>query len=362
MPRSRPHPSHPFLFSLTGIPVWIVFALSIATAIERNRPSRHVHYVPADGETLTVSRKASTKAGNSNKPLAPLSRLTSVEDAIAAALPASKAATVVIRAVHSREFSEAVGTGVIISADGLVLTAGHVVDRPGQRVTVTLADGEERFGTSLGISLWSDAGMVRIDGAENLPFAPIAEENQFPDLNEWTFALGHPGGLDEQRGVVLRVGRILELDPFTIRSSCKLLGGDSGGPLFDLQGRVIGINSRISQDVDDNYHVSLAAFQRRWTALKEGRTLGEKEGFVGVVTEDESEHLVIRQVLEHSAAHEILEVGDFCTHVNGVRVASGDLFRALVKEHSPGEIVTLDILREGETRQVELQLGEAPKR
>ena len=83
---------------------------------------------------------------------------------------------------------------------------------------------------------------------------------------------------------------------------------------------------------------------------------------MGVITEDDSNHLVIKKVFEQSAAHELLEVGDFCTHVNGVRVASGDLFRALVKEHSPGEIVTLDILRAGESRQVELQLGERPEK
>ncbi|MCE9548017.1 MAG: serine protease, partial [Planctomycetia bacterium] len=143
------------------------------------------------------------------------------------------------------------GSGVIISEDGYVLTAGHVSNRPGRDIKVILPDGRQVSARTLGANYGIDSGLVKITEPGKWPHAELGDSSRLK-LGQWCLVTGHPGGFDKGRTAPLRVGRILELSPGTIVTDCTLVGGDSGGPLFDADGHVIGINSRIGNELYAN--------------------------------------------------------------------------------------------------------------
>ena len=79
-------------------------------------------------------------------------------------------------------------------------------------------------------------------------------------LGDWVYALGHSGGFEKERGVGVRIGRLVRMAEQTINSDCNLIGGDSGGPLFNMKGQLIGIHSRVGASLEQNMHVPLREF------------------------------------------------------------------------------------------------------
>lgn len=161
----------------------------------------------------------------------------------------------------------AMGSGVVISEDGLILTAAHVVSRPGREVTVRFPDGRRAKGVSLGMHTSADGALVKITDEGKWPFLELVEEGQGPKVGDWCLAAGHPGGFDEDRSPPIRLGRVIEVRPTVLRTDCPITGGDSGGPLLDMQGRVIGIHSRITSSLTENYHVPGLVYREAWDAL-----------------------------------------------------------------------------------------------
>jgi serine protease Do len=161
------------------------------------------------------------------------------------------------------------GSGVIVSEDGLVMTAGHVVGKPGQDVTFFFSDGKTAKGKTLGMYASADAGMMKITDPGKWPFV---EKGQSAALKPgtWCVAIGHPLGYQPGRPPVVRLGRVLHAGDGVIQTDCPLVGGDSGGPLLSLEGKVIGINSRIGGPTDVNLHVPVDIFNANWDRLLKG--------------------------------------------------------------------------------------------
>jgi serine protease Do len=161
------------------------------------------------------------------------------------------------------------GSGVIVSEDGLILTAGHVINRPNLDAAVLFPDGRTAKAKTLGLYKSADAGLMKITDQGKWPFL---EKGKSADLlpGTWCIALGHPFGFLEGRPPVVRIGRILQAKDSMIQTDCPLIAGDSGGPLFDLAGRVIGINSRIGGPTSMNFHVAVDVFTENWARLLKG--------------------------------------------------------------------------------------------
>ncbi len=179
----------------------------------------------------------------------------------------------------SVKIGAAQGCGVIVSDGGYVITAAHVAMRPQERAIVTLSDGRQVSATTLGMNREVDAGLIKIDpnqnGGKPWPHASLGtSDNLVPGM--WCIAMGHPGGYDPSRGAVIRVGRLLEVSPDVIRTDCALIGGDSGGPLFNFAGQLIAVHSRIGNDVADNLHVPIDHYDKSWNRM----ALGEAWGFL----------------------------------------------------------------------------------
>jgi serine protease Do len=172
-------------------------------------------------------------------------------------------------AVVAVEVGSSSGSGVIISADGLVLTAGHVCGRPDREVSFTFPNGKKARGKTVGANLENDTGLMRITDRGSWPHAEMGDLQQVC-LGDWVLALGHPGGFDLRRSLVVRLGRIIRMDDGALQTDCTISPGDSGGPLFDMHGRVIGIHSAISTSMAENFHVAVTAFYQGWDVLVKG--------------------------------------------------------------------------------------------
>ena len=169
-------------------------------------------------------------------------------------------------AVVEVEVGSGSGSGVVISPEGLVLTAGHVCGRPNRTVRFTFPDGKKAQGKTLGVGEDSDTGLMRITDRGPWPWTPLGELEQ-GRAGDWVLALGHPGGFDAKRSLVVRLGRIIRLRSDAVQTDCTISPGDSGGPLFDMHGRVIGIHSYISGSMADNFHVPIAKFYEEWEEM-----------------------------------------------------------------------------------------------
>ena len=166
------------------------------------------------------------------------------------------------------------GSGVLISPDGYILTAAHVAQTPDESAVITLHDGTEVKGKTLGMDRDIDAGLVKIeDPPRNGSAWPFVEMGSSGEIRpgQWCIVTGHPGGYQKGRDPVFRVGRVLGRDAKVIVTDCPLIGGDSGGPLFDFDGNVIGIHSRIGAPLTVNMHVPVNAYAEGWAAWPVGR-------------------------------------------------------------------------------------------
>lgn len=175
------------------------------------------------------------------------------------------------------------GSGVIVREDGTILTAGHVSGNPNQNAVVILPNGKTLKGKTLGRNNQIDSGMMKIVDEGKYPFLEMGKSSELK-VGQWVIAIGHPGGFRPNRTPVVRVGRILFVSPFLIRTDCTLVGGDSGGPLFDMQGRVIGIHSRIGgQAITENIHVPVDTYHQTWDKLAKGESWGPPLGQTAIV-------------------------------------------------------------------------------
>eukprot|EP00752_Nemacystus_decipiens_P013680 g12133.t1 len=165
------------------------------------------------------------------------------------------------------------GSGVIISEDGLILTAAHVLPEAGGDVVIVLSDGRQVAGKALGVNRGVDSGMAQIVVDGKYPHAPVADSDTMWE-GDWCIAFGHGGGVQTDRPAPMRLGRMLHVNSDTnsirwLTTDCTVISGDSGGPLFDLQGNVIGIHSNIGMSVLVNRHVPISAYHAQWDELLE---------------------------------------------------------------------------------------------
>jgi len=185
-------------------------------------------------------------------------------------------------AVVAVEIGIGSGSGVVISADGLVLTAGHVCGSPGRSVLLTFPDGKTVRGKTLGVNRETDTGLIKINDRGPWPYAAMGDLEQ-TRAGDWALALGHPGGFDLKRSLVVRLGRVIRLAEDALQTDCTISPGDSGGPLFDMHGRVIGIHSAISSSVADNFHVAVTEFYKGWDTPSATEPAGAQEAAVSPV-------------------------------------------------------------------------------
>lgn len=258
------------------------------------------------------------------------------------------------------------GSGVVVSPEGLVLTAGHVIQSPARRFEIIFPSGKRAIAERLGMNLNIDAGMLQIVGGEDLPSVPIAK--QMPQIGDWVVSLGHSGGFELGREPPVRTGRILEKRGYQWVTDAVLIGGDSGGPLFNLDGELVGIHSSIGSHVAENRHVRVELFQDHWSRLAAGEVWGKLPKLatpdqivdrpkLGVVVDKNQNNGQVLSVRPGSPA-ELAGIlpGDRVIEFDGQTVRSSTHLIELVKQSEIGDVCSVTVVRNGRTVQFDVRM------
>ena len=272
------------------------------------------------------------------------------------------------------EQSRGVGSGFIISADGYVMTNAHVVE-DAETIYVTLSDKREFKARLIGADKRTDVALVKID-ATNLPRLALGDSNSVR-AGEWVLAIGSPFGLDNSvtAGIVSAKGRDTgDYLPF-IQTDVAVNPGNSGGPLINLRGEVIGINSQIYSRSGGYMGISFAIpideAMRVADQLKaSGRvTRGRIAVAIGDVTKEQAESLglnrargaLVGNVEAGGPAEKAgIEAGDIILRFNGRDIERASDLPRLVGETKPGSRVPIQVWRKGATRDMSITVAELP--
>ena len=257
------------------------------------------------------------------------------------------------------------GSGVIVREDGFILTAGHVSGEAGNEVTVIMPDGKKLKGKSLGANNGIDSGLIKITTEGKYPYCEMGNSKDVKN-GDWCVCVGHPGGYMEGRSPVVRVGRILVHNDNHLQSDCTMVGGDSGGPLFDIDGKVIGINSRIGLTIQSNIHVPVDTFRETWDRLAKGEVWGgtnlrnPNAPYLGFTLSDNNDTKIVTVDKNSPAEKAGVKVGDAILKFDGEKVKNSDELRTIFRKKKIGDEVKIEVQREKETLEFKLVLARRP--
>ncbi len=261
----------------------------------------------------------------------------------------------------------ATGSGVIINEDGLIMTAAHVTEAAGKELTIIFPDGRSVKGESLGANRTRDAGLARITEEGKWPFAKIGDSKK-AKLGEWLIAMGHPGGYDLNRSPPIRLGRLISSGSMgMLRTDCTLVGGDSGGPLFNLEGEVIGIHSSIGGSLAENRHVPSSVFKAGWDRMLAGEIWGSlgmmaagvnpDRPMLGVRMNDSNGQVTVDKVFPNSPAKRAgIEDGDVILKIDGIAAEQMSDVVDQVSSSSAGDILEVQIMRDDKEQSFKVKL------
>ncbi len=265
------------------------------------------------------------------------------------------------------------GSGVIVSADGEILTNYHVIDSPREsestEIQVRTNDGRTHKATVLGKDKELDIALLKIEGA-HLPYAALGNSDA-AKVGEWVVAIGNPLGLDHTvtAGILSAKGRnILGGIQSFLQTDAAINLGNSGGPLLNLRGEVIGINTMIRADGQNiGFAVPVNKVKRILADLRSGKPV--KRGFLGVTPQEldrtfqESlgvkEGVVVGDLTAGQAADKAgIKRLDVITAVDGQRIGSPDELVSSISGRRAGETVKLSVVRDGKPRELSVVLGD----
>ncbi|HVG22309.1 MAG TPA: trypsin-like peptidase domain-containing protein [Blastocatellia bacterium] len=269
------------------------------------------------------------------------------------------------------------GSGVIISADGYILTNNHVAGDAAQ-INVKLADGREMKARRIGADPETDLAVIKID-AQGLPFARIGNSDSL-EQGEWVIALGSPFGLEQTMtaGIVSATGRDLPGSQFThfIQTDASINPGNSGGPLVNMQGEIVGINTLIFSQSGTSSGVGFAIPSNLANKVYAQIVKGGKvtRGYLGVLLKpvtpaiarsvgfQGTEGVLVDDIAkaDSPAAKAGLRSGDVITEFEGKPVKSPAQLTELVADTPVGRPAQLKFVRDGHVQTTTVNLGERP--
>lgn len=279
--------------------------------------------------------------------------------------------------------AQSLGSGFIISADGYVVTNNHVITADGQgkveSITVTLQDGTEYPAKLIGSDQASDLAVLKITGSKPFAFVKFGDSGK-ARVGDWVIAIGNPFGLGGTvtagiiSAVLRNTGSGSAYDRY-LQTDASINRGNSGGPMFDMQGQVIGINNAIFSPTGGSVGIGFAIPADTAAPIVQKLIKGEKieRGYLGVrigpVTDDTADALGIPhnrgefiQTVEPTgpAAKAGIQAGDVVTRVNNQDVTPDQTLSYLVANTAPGTRIPLDLIRNGKRMTVTATVGTRP--
>ena len=277
---------------------------------------------------------------------------------------------------------QSLGSGFLISADGYVVTNNHVVSPNGRgsvtEITVTLPDGNEYEAELVGTDPQSDLAVLKVNRREPFPFVRFGDSAQ-ARVGDWVIAIGNPFGLGGTvtSGIVSSVLRNTGGGAYDryLQTDASINRGNSGGPLFDMQGNVIGINNAIISPTGGSVGIGFAIPAETAEPIVDKLVRGVEieRGYLGIqiqpVTDDLASSLglprnrgeIVQMVQPgEAAARAGMEPGDIVLSVNGRDVTPDQTLSYLVANIAPGTVIPVVVLRDGERRRLNVTVGKRP--
>ncbi len=276
-----------------------------------------------------------------------------------------------------KEVERTLGSGVIVSKDGYILTNNHVVDGS-QKLTVVLANKEKYTAKLVGRDPNTDVAVIKIS-AKDLPVATLGNSDDVK-IGEWVIAVGNPFQLMHTvtAGIISAKGRssvnLADYEDF-IQTDASINPGNSGGALADLDGNVVGINTAIYSPSGGNVGIGFAIpINMAKTVMEELISKGKvTRGYLGLIPQDidnslakalnlkSTEGSIVGDVTaEGPAAKAGIKHGDVILEFNGKKIENSTELRNIVAETAPGSAVTVTVLRDGKEKNLTVTLGERP--
>jgi serine protease Do len=268
------------------------------------------------------------------------------------------------------------GSGFFISADGFAVTNNHVVDRADE-VEVQTDDGKTYTAKVIGTDPRTDLALIKVDGA-NFPYAKLADHS--PRIGDWVLAVGNPFGLSSTvtAGIVSARGRDIGAGPYDdfLQIDAPVNKGNSGGPTFDTEGNVVGVNTAIFSPSGGSVGIAFAIPAATVdSVVKQLKDKGSvTRGWIGVqiqpVTKDIADSLGLKStdgalVAEPQAGSPAvaagIKAGDVITAVDGEKIGNARELARRIGTMAPGKSVKLTVLQGGAEKTVSVTLGELPK-
>ncbi len=279
---------------------------------------------------------------------------------------------------HPDEFLEqASGSGVVVSADGYILTNNHVVEGADE-ITVRTADGKEYKAKTVGTDKRTDIAVIKVD-AKDLPAAKLGNSDQI-EVGEWVLAVGNPFELQNTvtAGIISARGRanvgLADYEDF-IQTDAAINPGNSGGPLVDLDGEVIGINTAIATRTGGNMGIGFAipinmAKQIMDQLIKTGKVV---RGWLGIYIQPVTAELQKQFKLKSTdgalvadmtaggpAEKAGLKRGDVIVAFQGKEIKDTNQLRKLVADTAVGTVADVVAVRDGSEKHLKVKIGELP--
>jgi serine protease Do len=268
------------------------------------------------------------------------------------------------------------GSGFFISADGFAVTNNHVVDSA-DKVEVTADDGKTYTAKVIGTDARTDLALIKVEGGSNFSFAKLSDGK--PRIGDWVLAVGNPFGLGGTvtAGIVSANGRDIGNGPYDdfIQIDAPVNKGNSGGPAFNTEGEVMGVNTAIYSPSGGSVGIAFAipasTVKSVVAQLKDKGSVSR--GWIGVqiqpVTSDIADSLGLKKAegalvaepqANGPAAKAGIESGDVITKVNGETVKDARELARTIGGLAPGTAVKLNVLHKGEDKTINLTLGQLP--
>ncbi len=275
--------------------------------------------------------------------------------------------------IPQREFKQrSLGSGFIISADGYIFTNNHVVEQA-DKILVKLSDGKEYEAKVIGKDAKTDIALIKIKPNENLPVAEIGDSDKLR-VGDWVMAIGNPFGLEQTvtAGIVSAKGRVIGAGPYDnfIQTDASINPGNSGGPLFNMEGKVIGINTAIvAQGQGIGFAIPIGMAKSILPDLKaKGKVT---RGWLGISVQDITEELAKNMKIKERSGALISDVfkgdpadkaglksGDIITEINGKRVKDTHELLMMIAAFRVGETIKVKFIRDGQEKESSIVVAE----